>query len=585
MRLSIGAVMLGVAMLTASPGFAQVAALPSGWANADIGSPVLSGSTTHDGDSFTLRGGGAGIHSTADKFQFAYRTFTGDIDMIVRVADLQTTTGQGGLMIRESLSANAPTVIVALRAAGNVAFQVRARAGRKMSIEVTPAASTAVWLRLVRTGKTFRAYSSREGATWTLLTSATITMNATALIGLAVSSHDESQLASARFSSSVSGSPAPPPAVPVPWATSDVGSPSTAGSASAASGVFTVSGTGWDIWDTMDQFRFVYQRVTGDTQIVARVATLEAAHAWAKGGVMIRSALTGGASHASLFATKANGWSFQRRMYDDGLSESTSKGGVAPGWVRLVREGQFISAYHSSDGSNWTLVGTETVQMQDAVYIGFAVTSHDPAATAVGTFSNAVVSVPSHTNTPPTVSITAPGAGANFTAPASIVISAAASDSDGSVGEVTFFANGVLIGTATAAPFSISWPNVVAGSYSLVAVARDNEGATNTSHGVAITVASAPAPVLTSHVAFTPPVDYALNVTSVEVQLRRATDPVSAAPVATRNLGKPTSNGSDVFVDISTLVDPLPAGSYYAIVVATGPGGAAASAPSPAFAK
>jgi hypothetical protein len=223
--------------------------------------------------------------------------------------------------------------------------------------------------------------------------------------------------------------------------------------------------------------------------------------------------------------------------------------------------------------------------MQDAVYIGFAVTSHDPAATAVGTFSNAVVSVPSHTNTPPTVSITAPGAGANFTAPASIVISAAASDSDGSVGEVTFFANGVLIGTATAAPFSISWPNVVAGSYSLVAVARDNEGATNTSHGVAITVASAPAPVLTSHVAFTPPVDYALNVTSVEVQLRRATDPVSAAPVATRNLGKPTSNGSDVFVDISTLVDPLPAGSYYAIVVATGPGGAAASAPSPAFAK
>jgi hypothetical protein len=78
-----------------------------------------------------------------------------------------------------------------------------------------------------------------------------------------------------------------------------------------------------------------------------------------------------------------------------------------------------------------------------------------------------------------------------------------------------------------------------------------------------------------------PPTDYATNVTSVTVQLRRGADPVTAAPVATRNLSKPGVVGGEVSVDISTLVNPLAAGSYYAVVVTTGSGGSTPSKPSP----
>ena len=53
------------------------------------------------------------------------------------------------------------------------------------------------------------------------------------------------------------------------------------------------------------------------------------------------------------------------------------------------------------------------------------------------------------TNLPPSVSLTAPAAGSTFTAPANIAVSASASDSDGTIARVDFFAGGTAIGSAT----------------------------------------------------------------------------------------------------------------------------------------
>ncbi|MDX1374033.1 MAG: RHS repeat-associated core domain-containing protein [Burkholderiales bacterium] len=88
----------------------------------------------------------------------------------------------------------------------------------------------------------------------------------------------------------------------------------------------------------------------------------------------------------------------------------------------------------------------------------------------------------------PTVSITSPAAGSAFGAPASVTVTADAQDSDGTVAQVDFFANGSPIGTDTASPFTIDWANVQAGVYSLTAVATDNEGLQTTSAAVPITV-------------------------------------------------------------------------------------------------
>ncbi|HET9665307.1 MAG TPA: Ig-like domain-containing protein, partial [Desertimonas sp.] len=101
--------------------------------------------------------------------------------------------------------------------------------------------------------------------------------------------------------------------------------------------------------------------------------------------------------------------------------------------------------------------------------------------------------VPSN-NALPTVAVTQPAAGSSFVAPASITLQATAADSDGTIAKVDFYANGTLVGTDTTgpAPYTFAWTNVAPGTYALTAVATDDDGATQTSSAVSITV-TAPA--------------------------------------------------------------------------------------------
>ena len=81
-----------------------------------------------------------------------------------------------------------------------------------------------------------------------------------------------------------------------------------------------------------------------------------------------------------------------------------------------------------------------------------------------------------------------------FTSPATIALAATASDTDGSVARVDFYAGSTQLGTDTTAPFQFSWTNVPAGSYSLTARAMDDSGAQTTSAAVTVTVNAPPPP-------------------------------------------------------------------------------------------
>jgi hypothetical protein len=100
-------------------------------------------------------------------------------------------------------------------------------------------------------------------------------------------------------------------------------------------------------------------------------------------------------------------------------------------------------------------------------------------------------------NSPPSVSITNPVNGATFAAPWSGIIQATATDSDGSVTNVEFFANSVSLGSVASPPFNRNVNNIAAGTYTLTAVAKDNQGATNTSAGVSVSVVT-PVPIMLS---------------------------------------------------------------------------------------
>jgi len=183
-----------------------------------------------------------------------------------------------------------------------------------------------------------------------------------------------------------------PASLPAPWAATDVGAVGVPGSASDNAGTFTVSGSGTDIWGTADAFHFVYQPISGDGEIVARVASISSTDVWTKAGVMIRAGLGAGAQHASAFVTPGKGLVFQYRAANGGTSTNVAGGtGTAPAWVRLARTGSTLTAYRANDGAAWTKIGSVSIAMDPTIYVGLAVSSHNNATRATSTFDSVAV--------------------------------------------------------------------------------------------------------------------------------------------------------------------------------------------------
>src|SRR6266446_59656 len=179
--------------------------------------------------------------------------------------------------------------------------------------------------------------------------------------------------------------------LPSPWVDQDVGAVGVSGSASYLSGTFIDSGSGADIWSTADAFHYVYQPLNGDGKIVARIATQQNTDPWAKAGVMIRETLDPGAANAAVVITPTNGVALDRRKSTNGTTVNTRVTGagiVAPYWVKLIRQGNVFSAYHSADGSTWKQIGSATIPMSSNVLIGLAVTSRNNTVSSQATFDH-----------------------------------------------------------------------------------------------------------------------------------------------------------------------------------------------------
>ncbi|MCX6922968.1 MAG: Ig-like domain-containing protein, partial [Verrucomicrobia bacterium] len=95
-------------------------------------------------------------------------------------------------------------------------------------------------------------------------------------------------------------------------------------------------------------------------------------------------------------------------------------------------------------------------------------------------------------NLPPLVSVTNPVNNATILQGAAIVLGASASDIEGTVTNVAFYADGALLGSDTTAPYSYTWTTAALGAHTLAAVAWDNTGLSSTSAVVNITVTVPP---------------------------------------------------------------------------------------------
>lgn len=565
-------------------GVASAQSLPVPWVGADIGAPTLAGDATQSGGVFTIDAAGTDIWGTSDQFHFVYQQVSGDVEIVAKVQDVTDTYAwaKAGVMIRATLAANSAHALALVSVAKGVHFQRRASTGAQ---SLTTAASTSgapAWVRAVRKGNTVTTYWSSTGTTWTTIGSVTLPLNASAYVGIAVTSHDTG----ARTTATVSNVAVTRTGLPQGQQSSDIGAPAVAGSAAYASssGVYTVKGAGSDIWSAADQFRFVYQPMTGNAEVVARVASVTSIDAWSKAGVMIREALTGQSRHASMFASVSKGYAFQRRPDTGGLSVHTSGGsGAPPGWVRLVRTGDLFEAYRSGDGVSWTRVGSDTIPMTSTVYVGLAVTSHDATRATTAVFDHVKITGSTSTsssNRAPAVSVTAPANGAKYTLPAAVTIAATATDPEGRMASVEFYAGSTLITRDTTAPYSASWSPSAAGTYSLTAVAHDADGGSTTSGAVSVTVQATTSSTPPRSVVFTASTDHTTKVTSYLLEVfASGANPSTAAPVASSNLLKPApaANG-DITVDRATFFSGLAPGNYIATVSAIGSGGRTRSA-------
>jgi|GEM_PF-2442459 len=181
--------------------------------------------------------------------------------------------------------------------------------------------------------------------------------------------------------------------VPAPWVTGDIGATGLAGSAAHSSGTFTVAGAG-TIGSTADGERYVYQTLSGDGSIVARISTLGSTGGnSARIGIQIRDTLASNSKAATLAVTGNGAYKWMRRTSTGGNTSNTnSSSGTAPNiWMRLVRAGNVITASKSTNGTSWTTIGSVTVAMTTNCYIGLAVGSGSTTALNTSAFDNVTV--------------------------------------------------------------------------------------------------------------------------------------------------------------------------------------------------
>lgn len=205
------------------------------------------------------------------------------------------------------------------------------------------------------------------------------------------------------------------------WYSTDIGKPAIYGTGSYVNGVLTVKGNGklgtkegsiagTKAADaTSDDFHFVYQELTGDVEVIAKLDCIASVDNHAFTGIMIRDDLDNNSKTAALGLSWVKYTNLPWSMYLTGrdvkggefdlLGENLDsqeaaakygislqpdipfkKNGVSLGYfMKLIRNGDTFLGYSSSDGANWKLIGKRTIKMDDTVYVGFAVDSNKVA--------------------------------------------------------------------------------------------------------------------------------------------------------------------------------------------------------------
>ena len=125
------------------------------------------------------------------------------------------------------------------------------------------------------------------------------------------------------------------------------------------------------------------------------------------------------------------------------------------------------------------LLGSSTNPPYSLVWSNVALGRHTVVVQATDTYGQTGFSTTTKitvANALPVVAITSPKSGATLSSKTPIVLEAEASDADGGIQKVSFYTGDRLLGTVTAAPYTLLVPAMKPGTYSFVAKATDTTG-------------------------------------------------------------------------------------------------------------
>jgi Bacterial Ig domain/Fibronectin type III domain len=324
--------------------------------------------------------GGSGTNRTVTITPVAGQTGTTTIALTVCDPSLCTTTTFGVSVVPVNPS---PTITLSAPANG---ASFTAPATITLTASVTANGHTITGVQFYNGSALLgQAVTAPYAYSWNNVAAGSYTLSARAIYD------SGSTVTSASSAVTVQQAPGGQP-LPLPWQTADIGSVGVSGAATASNGVFTVDGAG-SLGSAADSFRFVYQSLSGDGQIACQITSVEKTGGSGLAGVMIRENLTSGSRYAFMGLNGNGQFRALRRTATSGSTASNKSGQTSfpNAWVRLVRTGNTLSSYKSSDGTNWTLVNSVTVTMAADISVGLAVASGSSGVLNTSVFANVTV--------------------------------------------------------------------------------------------------------------------------------------------------------------------------------------------------
>lgn len=455
---------------------------PAGWMSQDL-NPTSSrrGETGMVDGVFTVKGTGAGYGGTADGAHVLTRQVQGNCSVVARVTSLTGTgTPLTGITMRDTMWQGSRRAVLGCEPGNVVRFRTRTTASASDSSS-TASAPLPLWLRLERNATTnivTASYAPDVGGspgTWTQIgTPTAIVADADVSLGLTTTSSSTSNVASGVIDN-VTLTPAPvgPAVLREDETASSFATPGSS-SYNAATGVYTVSG------GPNGSFFHGWQ-YTGDFMVTARHTDATSGAGSARSGIVIReSSQLGGNAYMGRIPTGSyNGFSWTSVAGGSGSGVPTFTGKLR--WIRMIRRGNQITAFHAADVSGapgtWLQVGQpQTVIMTSPVLVGFAVNNNSGVGLNTATFSHFSI-VP--LNTAPFVETNLVSYSTSHSAVAATVNDDGLPNPPGMVTTTWSKSSGpgeVVFGDAAATSTSVETP--VEGTYTLRLVADDGQART-----------------------------------------------------------------------------------------------------------